>query len=1063
MALKGDLTTFSLADIFQTLALSQKEGTLFVVNGERRKTIYFGRRGLRLLQVGGRNTSLLGDLLVRSGVITQGLLDSALKQQRITKQKLGEVLIDLGLVSQEQLDHVVRTQIEEEVHDLFWWKEANFEFQEGAAPEELQDPSSPVTAIELDVNGLLLEAARRLDEWARMGEVITDFEEVYCTGARTKGAIANGQITAPAEVEVLNLTDGTRSVLEVIAASTHGRFETCRLLYQAITEGKVFPAATDELRAGAEKLRTEGEKDRALRLATRAVERTPEDLGALRLVASLEIETGDLKSAVQHLTAAAAQADKGDNPSLAIQLLEQALKCDPNSAGVQRNLLSRYLATKQKEKTARVVMPLLHSLSATQGWQETVDLYRETSGLLVDHVDLHILGARAFLELGDRDAAADALSASYQNMLGTPSKQAEALQQRLNSLVPNAGDLHGLAKETRIRRRKRTPMPAWMLPAVAGAAALLVCGLGVWWVFGRSEAPPTPPVHQPTPEEIAAKAEADRLERLRKEQEERERLEREEAERQAKARAEREEKERLEREERERQAREEEARLAREEAERKERETIQMRFREATAIAVDGPDLEDARRVFAEVEDWAKKKGDADLERQARENIGKVDLALGQAQELAAAIARQSGAGNLDEAYRLVHQLWKEYPYTPATRASFLPIRVVSYPPGSTVKLGRTDIGKTPTVLRLPFGSPQATLWVETAGFLPAKSEVTRDSPPILTFHLEKVIHWRFRSRGPIEARPVAHGDLLLVASRDGHVYAVTREKGEVQWTFAADTSGDVIASPALHGDSLYIGTNDHRLYRVGLADGRKRWEYATQLFIQGTPLVLDDPALVIVGSHDRLVHAVKRESGEAVWTAQAGGRVTGGPLFWSGQVLFGSEDGKLRAVDAAKGKPQWDVECGGEIAAAPVLDGDQVFVATKAGRLVAVDLKTRSVTWSVETGASILGRPAVDADRVCVGTLAGRVLAFARAGGSPVWTFTADGPVAAGIGLQGRKAYFGARDGCLYVVDAQTGELDWRAVIRSPINGTPLLHDGALYVGSDDGQLYAIRLGGGS
>ena len=37
MTLKGDLDSISLADVFQTLSMTQQEGTLFVQNGEGRK------------------------------------------------------------------------------------------------------------------------------------------------------------------------------------------------------------------------------------------------------------------------------------------------------------------------------------------------------------------------------------------------------------------------------------------------------------------------------------------------------------------------------------------------------------------------------------------------------------------------------------------------------------------------------------------------------------------------------------------------------------------------------------------------------------------------------------------------------------------------------------------------------------------------------------------------------------------------------------------------------------------------------------------------------------------
>ena len=53
---------------------------------------------------------------------------------------LGEALAQGGFVRQEDIDDVVRGQIEEEIYDLFLWDRADFEFVEGPPIEELRDP-----------------------------------------------------------------------------------------------------------------------------------------------------------------------------------------------------------------------------------------------------------------------------------------------------------------------------------------------------------------------------------------------------------------------------------------------------------------------------------------------------------------------------------------------------------------------------------------------------------------------------------------------------------------------------------------------------------------------------------------------------------------------------------------------------------------------------------------------------------------------------------------------------------------------------------------------------------
>ena len=136
MGLKGDLSTIGLAEVFQMISLSQKEGTLVVEDRESRKCIYFGSQGVQLLSTGSRKGMRIGDMLVRSGKITDSDLADALENAKIQKRRIGEILVENGLVKNQDIEELVRTQVEEEIYDLFLWRRATFEFIEGPPSTE---------------------------------------------------------------------------------------------------------------------------------------------------------------------------------------------------------------------------------------------------------------------------------------------------------------------------------------------------------------------------------------------------------------------------------------------------------------------------------------------------------------------------------------------------------------------------------------------------------------------------------------------------------------------------------------------------------------------------------------------------------------------------------------------------------------------------------------------------------------------------------------------------------------------------------------------------------------
>ncbi len=60
----------------------------------------------------------LGDLLIKQGLLTQDELENALKEQKITGRKLGRVIVDSGLVSEEAISKALARQLGAEFVDL---------------------------------------------------------------------------------------------------------------------------------------------------------------------------------------------------------------------------------------------------------------------------------------------------------------------------------------------------------------------------------------------------------------------------------------------------------------------------------------------------------------------------------------------------------------------------------------------------------------------------------------------------------------------------------------------------------------------------------------------------------------------------------------------------------------------------------------------------------------------------------------------------------------------------------------------------------------------------------
>jgi outer membrane protein assembly factor BamB len=74
-------------------------------------------------------------------------------------------------------------------------------------------------------------------------------------------------------------------------------------------------------------------------------------------------------------------------------------------------------------------------------------------------------------------------------------------------------------------------------------------------------------------------------------------------------------------------------------------------------------------------------------------------------------------------------------------------------------------------------------------------------------------IRWEVGTGGIVSSSPALAGDLVVVGSRDGYVYAVNSASGEIEWRVA--TQGAVTSSPAVSGGTVFVGSHDGKLYAI--------------------------------------------------------------------------------------------------------------------------------------------------------------------------------------------------------------------------------------------------------
>ncbi len=227
MGISGNLKTMALAELLQWLSMGQKTGTLKFESKKVVKKIFF-EKGVIISSASTDPNEYLGRFLVNHGYLPDERVTEAIQRQREEKKLLGTILVEMGDITSDDLDQMLRLKAEESIYDVFTWDEAAFEFFDNELPAE------NFIRMELDVQWIVLEGSRRTDEWYRIKERVPS---EHCVPVIVVDL-------AQAEIEevdrrILEWIDDDRTVEEISQGAQVALFQVSGLIAQAAADGWV--------------------------------------------------------------------------------------------------------------------------------------------------------------------------------------------------------------------------------------------------------------------------------------------------------------------------------------------------------------------------------------------------------------------------------------------------------------------------------------------------------------------------------------------------------------------------------------------------------------------------------------------------------------------------------------------------------------------------------------------------------------------------------------------------------------------------------------------------------
>jgi uncharacterized protein DUF4388 len=288
MAIQGTLKTMSLVDLLQFLAAGRKSGTLKFDQGKITKQVYFKNGAI----VGSKSNDpreYLGQVLLHYGKVDDNQLKAAREVQRTSGAKLGEVLVQQGFLTEDEVLAILKTRTLDAIYDLFMWNEGDFEFyDEEPLPDDL-------LLVEVDPTNVIMEGIYRIDELARYRTLVPSDRSILELSAGWTSSLKLGKEYR----QVLFFVEKKMSVAEICYHMHASAFHVYGQLYTLISEG-----------------------------VARVVGELPE--GSAPPVATIE----DLPESVTEMVWSAERKLETD-PEAALQIIQDVLQQQPNNPEAQ--------------------------------------------------------------------------------------------------------------------------------------------------------------------------------------------------------------------------------------------------------------------------------------------------------------------------------------------------------------------------------------------------------------------------------------------------------------------------------------------------------------------------------------------------------------------------------------------------------------------------------------------------------------------------------------------------------------------------------------------------------
>jgi hypothetical protein len=234
MEFSGRLAAFPISDILQWAQNDRRTGSLVVRRSGTEKRVYF-RDGDIVACFSDDAAEFFGQHLLVRGFVDEAKLIQTLTFCKRNGHRLGDALVELGILGAESVAAALREHVEDQVCELFLWKSGIFFFTNEMVPPDQELP------VPLPAAAVALEGSRRADEHGRFRRIFVHDKIRLERGAK------RAEAPTPLEKRVLRaVEEGERTLAEIYTDVRGSWYRFLDAAYRLTVQGALDIAEVGE-------------------------------------------------------------------------------------------------------------------------------------------------------------------------------------------------------------------------------------------------------------------------------------------------------------------------------------------------------------------------------------------------------------------------------------------------------------------------------------------------------------------------------------------------------------------------------------------------------------------------------------------------------------------------------------------------------------------------------------------------------------------------------------------------------------------------------------------------